>query len=174
MRYPVAYLITFTTSGTWLRGDERGSVDKQHSQYGSAFIAGSPALQRREGSALKNPPVTLARGEQKIVLDAILDVCRYRGWFAHAVHVRSNHVHVVVSGNESPERIMADFKAYATRAIKKHNSSKTIIKRRWTHHGSTKYLWTKESLASAIRYVKNEQGKTMAFGTTENQSPECK
>ena len=174
MRYPVAYLITFTTYGTWLRGDNRGSVDKQHNRYGSAFIAGRTTLHTREKSILKNPPVVLARGDQETVLEAILQVCRYRGWFAHAVHVRSNHVHAVVSGNESPERIMADFKAYATRAIKRYNGNKPIVKRHWTRHGSTKYLWTKESLASAIRYVKNEQGKTMAFGTTENQSPERK
>ncbi|HEX9659180.1 MAG TPA: hypothetical protein VGA18_02730, partial [Rhodothermales bacterium] len=37
---PLAYLITFTTYGTWLHGDERGSVDPGHS------IPGTPPLER--------------------------------------------------------------------------------------------------------------------------------
>jgi REP element-mobilizing transposase RayT len=172
IEYPLAYLITFTTYGTWLHGDKRGSVDKKHNQYGSPFAAPASALQRKEQGALKNPAFTLKQSQREIVLQAILKVCRFRRWFAHAAHVRSNHVHIVVSGEERPERMMADFKAYATRCIRTINRDKRLMKKCWTRHGSTKYLWTKESLASAIRYVKNEQGKVMAFGTTDNQSPE--
>jgi len=105
-------------------------------------------------------------------LKAILQVCKFHGWFAHAVHVRSSHVHVVVSGETRPEKMMVNFKAYATRAIRKCNNEQTTIKKYWTRHGSTKYIWTKESLASTMRYVRDEQGKIMAFGATENQSPE--
>lgn len=71
-----------------------------------------------------------------------------------------------------PEKMMVDFKVYATRMIRKFNSEQTIIKKYWTRHGSTKYIWTKENLASVMRYVRDEQGKIMAFGATDNQSPE--
>jgi REP element-mobilizing transposase RayT len=172
MNRPLAYLITFSTYGTWLRGDERGSVDRLHNQYGGAFIAPSPILRRKEQAALKNPPIILEPSQQEAVLDAILQVCRCRSWLAHAVHVRSSHIHIVVTGEKTPERMMADFKAYATRAIRRCNSTKATVKRYWTRHGSTKYLWTEQSLTSAIRYVKNEQGRTMAFGATNPQSPE--
>jgi len=168
MEYPIAYLITFTTYGMWLHGDRRGSVDKQHNRYGSAYIASEPALHQREQKLIQNPPFALEQSQRDLVMEAILHVCRFRGWFVHAVHVRSNHVHIVVSGSEKPEKMMVGFKAYATRAIRAANNSKTIIKKYWTRHGSTKYLWTTESLASAIRYVKNEQGKMMSF----TQSPE--
>jgi hypothetical protein len=32
---PLAYLITFPTYGTWLHGDERGSVDRDHNLPGT-------------------------------------------------------------------------------------------------------------------------------------------
>jgi REP element-mobilizing transposase RayT len=163
---PIAYLITFTTYGTWLHGDTRGSVGKENNQYGSAYMESSPALYRKEQRNLKNQPVTLSSKQRDIVLQAILKVCKYKGWFAHAVHVRSNHAHIVVSGEKKPEEMMVSFKTYATRALRNNkNTSKRTIKY-WTRHGSTKYLWTKKSLANAIMYVKNEQGRIMAFGVT--------
>jgi len=35
---PLAYLITFRCHGTWLPGDERGSVDRFHNRYKSPYI----------------------------------------------------------------------------------------------------------------------------------------
>jgi len=68
--------------------------------------------------------------------------------------------------------MMVDFKSYATKAIKKCNNEHTIIKKYGTRHGSTKYIWTKESLASTIKYVKNEQGQMMEFGSSQlNRAP---
>jgi len=172
MECPIAYLITFTTYGTWLHGDKRGSVNKEHNRYSSAFVNPNSGLHRKEQIALKNPPFVLKQSQREMVLKDILRVCEFRGWFAHAVHVRSSHIHIVVSGEEKPEKMMVNFKAYATRAIRKCNNEQTTIRKYWTRHGSTKYIWTKESLVSTIKYVRDEQGKIMAFGATDNQSPE--
>ena len=171
MKYPTAYLITFTTYGTWLHGDKRGSVDKEHNRYGTAFVARNAGLSGKEQDALKNPPVTLNQSQTEAVLISTLDVCKFEGWLAHAVHVRSNHAHIVVGGGKKPENMLVKFKRYATRALR-NIDSKNIIKNYWTGHGSTRYLWTKESLASAIEYVKNGQGDVMAFGATQiNRAP---
>ena len=35
---PLAYFSTFTTYGTWLHGDERGSVDREHNQVGTPWL----------------------------------------------------------------------------------------------------------------------------------------
>jgi len=163
MEYPIAYHITFTTYGTWLHGDERGSVDKGHNQYGSDFVSPNSGLHKKEQTGLKNPPVILGKNIREVVLKAILQVCRNRDWITHAVHVRSNHIHIVVSGREKPEKMMVDFKAYATRAIRKNSNNEAEIRKYWSRHGSTKYLWTKENLVSTIDYVKNRQGKIMSL-----------
>ena len=36
--FALAYFITFRCYGTWLHGDERGSVDRFHNIYGMPFI----------------------------------------------------------------------------------------------------------------------------------------
>ena len=120
-------------------------------------------LHKKEQNNLKNPPVILDENIREIVLKAVLQVCCYRGWIAYAVHVRSNHVHIVVGGCTKPEKMMTDFKAYATRAIKGSDDNQKFIRKYWSRHGSTKYIWTKENLASAIDYVKNRQGKIMSL-----------
>jgi REP element-mobilizing transposase RayT len=76
----------------------------------------------KERIALENRPVALSAEQEEMVLDAISRVCKFRGWSAHTVQFRNNDVHVVVSGDEKPEKIMVDFKAYATRAIRKHRT----------------------------------------------------
>jgi len=164
---PLAYLITFTTYGTWMHGDKRGSVDKRHNRYGSEFVSRDLTRNRKARSALKSPPFLLSQRQRKAVLSAILQVCEYRGWVAHAVHVRANHIHIVVAGAARPEKMMTDFKAYGTRSIKKCVGNESAMDRYWTQHGSTKYLWTKQALVSAIGYVKNEQGRMMEFGSSE-------
>lgn len=164
MEYPLAYLITFTTYGTWLHGDKRGSVDRNHSSYRSEFLAGNSKFEVRDRKRLKNPPVTLNPEQREIVLKAILDQCDFRCWFAHAIHVRSNHVHIVVTGEESPEKMLTIFKAYATRALR--NSGNNNILKYWTKHGSTKYLWADEALNLATKYVRDEQGEKMSFGSS--------
>jgi REP element-mobilizing transposase RayT len=40
-----------------------------------------------------------------------------RGWNLLAGHVRSNHVHAIVESETRPERIMNEFKSYASREL---------------------------------------------------------
>ncbi|MBU1260790.1 MAG: transposase [Planctomycetes bacterium] len=168
MEYPLAYLITFTSYGTWLHGDKRNSVNDEHNRVGEEFVPRNSGLNTKEQSLLKHPPIKLNASCRNAVLQAILEVCKFRGWFAHSVHVRANHVHIVVSGQEKPEKMMRDFKGYATRAIKK--SPEISAEKYWTKHGSTKYIRTKARLHSSIEYVKNGQGNIMSYGATEPQA----
>ena len=168
MNYPLAYLITFTTYGIWLHGDKRGSVNKEQNRFGQDFVRPDKALNTKESMLLKNPPVKLDKNQRKAVLESVLNVCRFENWHAHSVHVRSNHIHIVVSGNQKPENILVKFKRYATRALR-HIGKENTAKKYWTKHGSTKYIWDIETLASAVNYVKNRQGKRMEYGETETR-----
>src|ERR1035438_8833216 len=62
-------------------------------------------------------PYHLDQIRRDAVLEAIQEVCVHRGWSLLAAHVRSNHVHTVVEAETPPERVMADFKAYASRRL---------------------------------------------------------
>jgi len=57
--------------------------------------------------------------------------------------------------------MMVAMKAYSSRALNKLGAD-IPGRRRWARHGSTRYLWTKESIRAAVRYVVDEQGLAMA------------
>lgn len=77
MEYPIAYHITFTTYGTWLHGDKRGSVDEQRNQYRSAFMSPNAELHKKEQNNLKNPPVILDENVREIILKAVLQYATF-------------------------------------------------------------------------------------------------
>ena len=85
----------------------------------------------------------------------------HRGWKLLAAHVRSSHVHVIVDGEAPPEKVMNDFKAYASRALNRLGREQPG-RRRWAQHGSTRWLWKDQDVREAIRYVVEEQGEPMA------------
>ncbi len=66
-----------------------------------------------------------------------------------------------------PERIMFEFKSYASRDLNRlaNEAPKT---KRWARHGSTRWLWKDNDVTHALQYVINEQGEPMAlFVTTD-------
>src|SRR6059058_6029906 len=92
---PLAYLITFRCYGTWLHGDERGSIDRLHNRYKSPYI--SPNERRRQYNVgkLKGEPVILDAARREAVEAAVRETCDSRNWLLRALNVRTNHVHVV-------------------------------------------------------------------------------
>src|SRR5687767_14535922 len=107
MSEPLAFLLTFRTYGTWLHGDERGSVDRRHNAPGSPLLpANDSRLQYEQRNMVANP--TVFDEQMRSVVDAAIhDQCQYRGWELRELAVRSNHVHVVVDyAGVEPERII--------------------------------------------------------------------
>ena len=66
---------------------------------------------------MDQPPYHLDRVRGDAVLEAMRQVCAYRGWKLLAAHVRTTHVHAVVETEAPPERVMTEFKAYASRRL---------------------------------------------------------
>ena len=56
---PLAYLISFRTYGTWLHGDERGSIDRFNNSYRSPYIAADRKPFVRSQQALRAKPLIL-------------------------------------------------------------------------------------------------------------------
>lgn len=113
----LGYLITFHTYGSWLHGTERGSVDRAHNIPGTDALPPDAERERAEFQRLKQQPVELDARQRASVEKTIEEVCAHRGWQLHAVNVRTNHVHVVVSARPAPEKVMNDFKSYCTRRL---------------------------------------------------------
>ena len=106
-------------------------------------------------------PYHLDQIRRDAVLEAIREVCAHRGWNLLAAHVRSNHVHTVVEAEVPPDRVMSDFKAYASRRLNGMSLDKPDRKR-WARHGSTRWLWKPQHVSAAMQYVVAEQGDAMS------------
>ncbi len=158
---PLAHLITFRTHGTWLHGDPRGSVDRDHRTYGTDLLPSNRAWQRQAARRLPDAPIALDEGARRVVEKTIEEVCATRDWALHGVQARTNHVHVVVASPEPPERVMNTLKSWCTRRLRESNCFTGRV-RIWSRHGSTRYLWTPQSLREACRYVMESQGEALS------------
>jgi REP element-mobilizing transposase RayT len=149
-----------------LHGDDSGPVDRNHNAVGGRVLEEDPRRRATERSLMPQPPYTLDKGHREGVLEALKEVSSFRNWALLAAHVRTTHVHVVVDANDSPEKVMNDFKSYASRYLNRMHVD-APGRRRWARHGSTRWLWTPENVTSAIDYVVRGQGEPMAvFETT--------
>jgi REP element-mobilizing transposase RayT len=155
------YFITFACYGGHLHGDESGSVDRRHNLSGSRFLEADPARAAAERQGMKQAPYLLDRESRMAVLEALREVCSHRGWSLLAAHVRTNHVHVVVEAEAQPEKVMNDFKSYASRGLNRLGGDGSDRKR-WARHGSTRRLWKDQDVRDAIQYVVEAQGEPMA------------
>lgn len=155
--HPLAYFITFTTHGSWLHGDERGSVDPWHNQYESPTIDRNDAIQNSDRKRMRRDSVVLNAEMRRAVEVTIRNVCNFRDWTLYALNVRTNHVHVVVSAEQSPERVMNTLKSWSTRRLREANLY-DCDHSPWTRHGSTRYLWNDEELQAAGKYTVEGQG----------------
>ncbi len=161
IEFPV-YFLTFTTYGTWLHGRAPGSVDRQHNIPGTDYLPVNPKLEAARRQSLRQEPYLLDESRRKVVLRTILEVAKHRHWRLWAAHVRSNHVHVVVTSTDKPEKVMSDFKAWSSRRLREA-FDEDADRDRWTQHGSTRWINDQEALWSAITYVLDEQGDYLAY-----------
>jgi hypothetical protein len=116
----VIYRITFACYGCHVHGDAAGSVDGAHNVPGTPVLDEDLARAAFEQQGMDQPAYHLDRMRRDTV--------------------RSNHMHTVVEAEVPPERIMNDFKAYASRHLNRMGLEGPGRKR-WARHGSTRWLW---------------------------------
>lgn len=109
------YFLTFACYRCHLHGDESGSVDRSHNLPGSRVLEADPTRAATERQGMLQTPYSLDRNSQAAVLEALREVRLHRRWILLAAQVRTNHVHVIVEAEVRPERVMNDFKSYASR-----------------------------------------------------------
>jgi REP element-mobilizing transposase RayT len=157
--WPLAYLITIRTYGTWLHGDERRSVDTHDNKnvYGRPNQAPSSRLEQRMQDNMKRSKVILNHEQRKFMKELIEEECCFRGYKLHALNVRSNHVHLVVSAEIAPEKLTDRIKAFITRRFRESGFISTKEKL-WSRGRSRQYLWKERDVGRAIAYVVYDQG----------------
>ncbi len=155
--FPIAYLITFRTYGTWLHGDEKLSIDRRFNIYGTPKRDANPNLKKEIFEELRHDPFILTENQRELVKIAIEEVCEHRSYKLQAINVRSNHVHAVVSAEIKSKFIINAFKSYSTRKLRENFLAEQETKI-WARGGSRRYLWKSRFVALAIEYVLYGQG----------------
>ncbi|MCG3183747.1 MAG: hypothetical protein ICCCNLDF_01856 [Planctomycetes bacterium] len=157
---PAIYLLTWNTFGTWLHGDERGSVDRKGNTFREKFLGHDPLLEAANRRRMNHPPLILDARQRGCVRRAIESDCGKRGRQILALNVRTNHVHLVVAAHDSVDRVLHNVKAWSTRALRDAG----LVDRNtpvWTSSGNKRVLDTPESVSAAIDYVLLEQGEDL-------------
>ena len=150
------WLLTNTTYGTWLPGDEKWSYTDVTGSM--TLTAPQPRLAEYARTLCKTAPVQLSRPQAEVALAQFLETCQYRGWTLHAGAVMHNHFHLIVgdSRETAPKKILNDLKTYASRVL---NTRWNPSERRkwWTRDGSPRLLPDERAYLSAKCYVLERQ-----------------
>ena len=165
---PCTWLITFVCYGTWLHG-ETGAIDRNQNVPGTRFLAPDEVRYQESERRMTQPAYTLDDIRRPLVLAGIREVCDDRNWELFAVHVRTNHVHVVVRSAKSPDHIMIALKACASRALNQAGLEGQD-RHRWARHGSTIPIRNSNEALRAVDYVVRRQGEPMAVYEKEEQA----
>jgi REP element-mobilizing transposase RayT len=168
-----SWLLTNTTYGTWLPGDPRGSVTSvrdrrpedqpspcrfEHDVPGEPDEEEIPGLRRSALEHLKGPPIYLDVEKAEVILPQLQETATFRGWTLRAVAIMANHFHLVVQvpDDPNPGKILADFKAYGSRALNRRYG-KPPSETWWTERGSKRKLRDERAVANAIHYALDKQ-----------------
>jgi len=156
--FPIAYLLTFRTFGTWLHGDKRESVRRDGMNiYSAPRIRPNERLENWMIEEMKQPPFILSDKMRETVEASVRELCTQRGFGLSAVNVRTNHAHAVVSAARKPERIVNALKTNATKMLRElglvNNDARV-----WSRGRSRRYLWKPQDVSAAIEYTQYSQG----------------
>ncbi|MBX3458649.1 MAG: transposase [Planctomycetes bacterium] len=156
----LAYHLTFTTYGTRLHGDPRGTIMRGRQGRASAIVQPDPVLHDAMADKLKFLPMILTAPLRQVVHQTIESYCQFKSWPLLALHVRTNHVHCVVGAACSSSKVLHALKARATRMLREAGliaAGRPV----WTERGSQKQLFTQQAIDNAIKYVDLNQGKSL-------------
>ena len=151
MNDKIALLITWTTYGTWLPGDQRGWRGRNNGPQPP-----NSRLKQWCRHKMTGDTVLLREHDRKAVEDACREHCEHRGWYLLAVSARTNHVHVVVIADRHPQTVRDQLKANCTRRLRNQHRP-LLAKRTWTRGGDCAALNKTSEIEAAMRYVLEAQ-----------------
>lgn len=144
----IGYMVTWTTYGSWLPGNERGYVRD------GKTMSGDPRIVKTSRERQKSPTVKLNSRQKAIVQQAILHEAERIGQTIEALAVCTNHVHLVARPSQaSIEATVSRYKNVAMFALRKESH----VGRIWTRGFDKRFCFDQKSLKQRIEYVKRHQ-----------------
>jgi len=146
----IAYMITWTTYGTWLQGDERKYVKN------GKILPANDKLKAVNQKQQKFQTVKLNTKQKQIAKQAILEEAKRINQKVFALAVCSNHIHLLTEVSaESIEQTVHRYKYSATAALRKSGLQNKI----WTKGFDKRFCYSKKELEQKIKYVQKHKNK---------------
>jgi REP element-mobilizing transposase RayT len=162
-----SWFLTWTTYGTWLPGDARGSVSDVRNDLGMKVRQNAPGERSSEyrpslanyaRDRMNEDAVWLDRSHAEQLFDQFVETAAFRKWTLFAVAIMANHIHVVmgVLDDPAPDDLKKDIKAYASRRLNRQFGPRPH-RTWWTEGGSARKLDDEASIREAVRYVRGQE-----------------
>ena len=176
------YLLTWTTYGSWLCGDERGFVSDIPDGEGGYSIRNLPgepydfddpslrasALRHQAGRTVRLGPAAAA-----VCVAAFREVITRYGFTILAGAVMATHVHLVVdSPHAEGAKLLNLFKGVSSRRLSERFGPQESGSW-WTRRGSRRLLPKERAVEAAILYVLNQPSALAMMEYDRTVSPEC-
>ena len=160
-----AWLITWTTYGTWLPGDPRGNIspilladgtyEKRKNTPGVEWAAGDERTMKRAAALQEFETTFLSRDDAIVAAESIAEAAAKRGWRIVRGAVMASHVHVVVSdGGTDSSAISRVLKGVSQARLSERAGAS---RRWWTTGGSERGLRGAQAIANGVDYVANQE-----------------
>ena len=144
MAKTLGYMITWTTYGTWLQGDERGYVKN------GTIRPESKVLRETNKQLQRQAAIRLSKAQRKLVHEAIIKEAERQGQPIYAVAVRSNHVHLVAEYIPQP---LSTLLAYYKRAARLALHTTGLDGKVWAKGYDKRFCFDQATLEKRIEYV---------------------
>jgi len=89
MAKTLGYMLTWTTYGTWLQGDERGYVKN------GRICGGNKKLMQANKKSQLQKAIKLSKVQRQLAQEAIRKEAVLQGQHIYALSVKSTHIHIV-------------------------------------------------------------------------------
>ena len=159
-----AWLITWTTYGSWLPGDARGHVSPvlladgrfqaRTNTPGIEWAKGDERTRKRARELQRFPSVRLGCDEALLTAESIVEAARTRNWSVLRGAVMATHVHVVLQDGGADKSAISRVLKGVSQARLNERFGKNP--RWWTHGGSDRGLRGAQAVAAGVEYVKNQ------------------
>lgn len=144
----IAYMLTWTTYGTWLQGDRRGWVKN------GEILHPDINLETANRRQMKADHVVLTKSQKISVVKAIINEAKELNQKLFALAVCNNHVHLIVKNTNMPiGQTVSHYKNAARLAVEGLGFHGKL----WTRGFDKRYCMDEKELAVKIAYVRKHQ-----------------
>ena len=160
------WLLTWTTYGSWLPGDDRGFVSRAESPEGGHRIRNTPGTSYDAGqqdvaesarARMKGKAVSLTEHHALTVCKALCETAASHEILLVTFSVMRDHVHLLCQSEKSGSELLQLFKGVSSRRLGQ-SFQLAESPRWWTKSGSTRYIRKGDDPQAAVDYVSNQDG----------------